>query len=213
MIKSTLFSYGKYGIPMSIWLIISTSYPYLEKRFLISFSSVEVADYFALADLINRGAGMIFIPLLMFIHPKLMHKFEENISDFFKFLYKSIMLIIFIGLLGCIVIGIVSQTILSTIFPGINEEVIQSALFVFLVPVFWQLSFLSHKFLEAKVKTLLLVYLILLSMVSSCLMMYFLIPKYGFYGSIFSQVASLSLYILLSLYFSNRESNERHNNC
>ncbi len=208
-----LLSYVKYGMPMSIWLIISTSYPYLEKKLLTTFSTVELTDYFALSDFINRGAGMIFIPLLMYIHPKLMYKFEESRNDFFNFLYRSIVIIIAIALLGCFVISVSSQPILNVIFPGMNTEVIQSSVFIFLIPVFWQLSFLSHKFLEAKVKTTLLVYLISFSMASSCLMMYFLIPQYGYYGSIFSQVTSLALYILLSLYFSNKESNEHYNNC
>ncbi|MUJ37287.1 lipopolysaccharide biosynthesis protein [Aliivibrio fischeri] len=211
--KINILKYVRYGIPMSVWLIISTSYPYAEKKLLISLSSVEIADYFALSDFINRGAGMIFIPLLMFMHPKLMHKYEDGKHVFFPFLYKSVALFVFIGLVGCLTIYFISPYILGYIFNGMNLDVIEAAFLIFLIPVLWQLSFLSHKFLEARGRTVILACLILFCMSLSCIMMYFFIPIYGFYGSVSSQVIALTLYILLSLFLSKKESNEYCSSC
>ena len=77
-----------------------------------------------------------------------------------------------------------------------------------MIPVFiggflWQLALIIHKPLEIEERTLIMVFCIIFSLVTNLIGNIFFLPKFGVSATAYTMIFSASIYILLSILFSN----------
>ncbi|EGQ7993264.1 oligosaccharide flippase family protein [Vibrio vulnificus] len=200
-----LRKYLKYGMPMSIWLVISTGYPTLE-RYILSkmYSGNDLSDYFAMNELLVRGAGIVFTPIMMYLHPLLMSSFDKSESKFNDVLFKALLLLCVSSTCIIIIYALMSDSLIRLVFPDINQNIINCSFLILCIPALWQLCFLSHKKLEALGKTSILSLFIFISLTIFTLLTALLVPVSGIWSGVFSQIFSLIIYILLVMFYSKR---------
>ncbi|EKO3967573.1 capsule biosynthesis protein CapF, partial [Vibrio fluvialis] len=200
-----LKKYLKYGIPMSIWLVISTGYPTLERYILSSiYSGDDLSDYFAMNELLVRGAGIVFTPIMMYLHPLLMNSFDKSESIFNNILIKSILLLCLSSIFIIAIYAMLSDSLVRLVLPNVNQKIIDYSFLILCIPALWQLCFMSHKRLEAQGKTSTLSLFIFISLLIFILLLIFLIPVFGIWAGVYSQMFSLMIYILLVVMCSKR---------
>ena len=77
-----------------------------------------------------------------------------------------------------------------------------------MIPVFiggflWQLALIIHKPLEIEERTLIMVFCIIFSLLTNLIGNRFFLPKFGVSATAYTMIFSASIYILLSILFSN----------
>ncbi|MCD9490699.1 hypothetical protein GLP30_07600 [Photobacterium phosphoreum] len=206
-------TYIKFGFPMSIWMVIATSYPLIERNIINYFYPVSISSsYFALSELFNRGIGIIFIPLIMYVHPLLMKLYDNNYLDFENMLSKFIKIELLIGLLSILFCYFTSSIIIPILLPGLPLDFVHYSYLFILPPLLWQVAFLAHKKHEASKKTIRLLLTLSMSVIIYIFMMFIFLYYFSVIYAILAQVVSLLIYILISLYYKS-SSREYNINC
>lgn len=197
--------YLKYGIPMSIWLVISTAYPTLERYILSNtYAGDDLSDYLVMSELLVRGAGIVFTPIMMYLHPLLMNSFDKSENEFNNIFIKSALLLCITSISIISIYTIMSDSIIRLLMPNVNSRIVDYSFVILCIPALWQLCFMSHKKLEALGKTSILSIFIGISLLVFVLLMICFVPVFGVWSGICSQIISLMIYILLVFCYSKR---------
>lgn len=192
---------AKFGLPLAIWGGAAACYPVVERYLIESrFPPQIAADYYAISELYYRGVGLLFVPVLMYIHPLLMKEYENNSGKFFKVLRNGFVFH-FISLL---LVGLLGVTILpmffSYYFPGIDHGLVERSYYFCLIPFIWQLCFLAHKGLEVLNRTDLMVYSLLFCLLLNVSGLYFFMNTNNVFSTVFIQVISLLIYAIITVF-------------
>jgi len=202
--KKLYSKYFKYGIPMSVWLLLSTMYPAIERAILVLYQPEHLTDYLAISEVLIRGAGLVFTPIIMYLHPYLMRTFDHDVKEFDLLLFKSFLILAIFTIITLFIYSVVSRYLITWFFPGFDLVLINNSTFILLIPALWQFSFLAHKKLEAQGKTILMSMLIGVCLTIYATGLYFFIPVYGVWTSVVMQILSLIIYIILIFYFTRK---------
>ena len=196
--------YIKYGVPMSLWLVISTAFPTLERLILTNIYKGNLNDYFAMNEFLIRGAGLVFTPVMMYLHPLLMKEYDNDKLKFDILIKKSIFIVsLFSGSVILIYYNL-SSFLIPSFFKGMNKDIISQSFIILTIPALWQGCFIVHKKMEALGKTIFLSFFILVSLLVYIGLALFFVPKYGFWASVYCQILSLVGYILTVYFFTKR---------
>ncbi|WP_318435491.1 hypothetical protein [Photobacterium leiognathi] len=204
-----VMTFFKFGIPMGLWGGVAACYPVIERYFInANFNSTITADYYAVSELYYRGIGLLFVPVIMYLHPLLMKEYDVNKSKFNNLLLKgaggqiiSLMVVILLGFS-------ITPIFLKYYLPSLNHDFYYNSYIFALVPFMWQIAYLSHKGLEVTNHTVLMLFTLLFSLAVDCLLMYFFIDKENIYSIVYIQVFSLFGYVLITsfLYFKGNKN-------
>ncbi|WP_412491266.1 lipopolysaccharide biosynthesis protein [Vibrio fluvialis] len=150
-----------YGWPMSIWLSLVMTIPYIDKQLLLLRSTeVMLGDYASLYELYTRVFGLIFAPLILYFHPLIMKVYsEDGLESARKLIKKAIVVEIIIFILMLMINETVGGQVIEFFFPGVDENVTCVISLLLAQGFIWQLAVLAHKEIETKRKTRLLMLL------------------------------------------------------
>ena len=187
-----------FGWPLSIWLGIVAITLYAD-RFVLSLvlSTQQLGRYTATADLVTRGLTMVALPVVMAVHPVLMHAHNTgHASRYAKTLKVWSRLLM--GILGA------SVLVAATIGPGLSEAFLgqrsigRLALVVLAAgAALWQYSALAHKPLEIAHRTKLMMSFGGIALACELVVSLALVRRLGILGGVSGLLAGGVVYLTL----------------
>ena len=180
--KSVLRMFWAYGWPMSLWLGISMMFQVSDRFLLQHYMSFEETGLYAgLFDIVVRAYSLVFVPVLMAIHPRVMEAWDSGSqTDVTNLIRKGTYLLLLLSLAFLALLVLFGESILAYVLPA-NEMVdgIQLLLILAAAGFIWQLAILVHKKLEIRQKTRIMLALIGFAFLVALTFNILMIPKIG----------------------------------
>ncbi|MFQ6678517.1 MAG: lipopolysaccharide biosynthesis protein [Fidelibacterota bacterium] len=202
-----LFSFFRYGWPLSFWFVANISLRFLDRFFIERFLDTSImGSYASFVDLITRIFSLILFPITMALHPRIMNKWNNNnlkgaVRDFKKGLKYQ--LVIFAICLS--IFYLFDQQIFQIIIRLIPE--VDLSIKPILIPVLiggflWQFALLIHKPLELSEKSGIMLLCISVSVLVNISGNIIFLPIYGIIATAYTMVVSGSVYIIMAVLFA-----------
>ena len=198
-----------YGVPLSIWLGVSLSLNLLDRYFIeYYYGSSLMGSYAGFSEFIIRIFSIFVFPITLAVHPILMNNWNKNknINEFFIKLFKASIFQIIICLVMLGLLFIFKNDffyLIQIMIPEVDISMKKIMIPVFIGGFLWQLALIIHKPLEIEERTLIMVFCIIFSLVTNLIGNIFFLPKFGVSATAYTMIFSASIYILLSILFSN----------
>ena len=201
-----------YGTPLSLWFAAGMALPFLDRLFINQFlTSDELGIYSGLQELLTRIYSLILFPLILAVHPRIMNLWNDsNFHEVVMLIKKSIRVFLFIGAILLFIVMIFNDFIFSMIQKAIpqvsnqNKELILPLLFSGFL---WQLSFITHKMLELKEKTMFMVLAIFPSIVINIIGNSIFLPRFGQLATANTALLSALTYCTITFVYSIHSMN------
>jgi O-antigen/teichoic acid export membrane protein len=202
LLKRWLF----YGAPISIWLSAGLALHFLDRFFInLHLAPSDLGVYASLQEILTRLFSLILFPLTMAIHPRIMKLW--NNSKFFEaksLILRMILVMLGIGFIIFMIFWQFNSFIMKILYlalPQLKNESRSLILPLLFAGFVWQLSFLTHKMLELKEKTSLMILAIIPSIIINIVGNSFFLPKVGIIATGYTALFSALAYcIITSLY-------------
>ena len=205
--RHILVEFLKYGTPLSLWFALSLSLAFLDRFFIKYFFEYETMGIYAsFTDLVVRVFSILLFPLTLAAHPRIMFAWNTNkqsaaIALWWKALQYQ--LGIFIVLMA--VVYIFTDNIfnmLMVILPDLNESYSFLLMPILAGGFLWQFALLCHKPLEMDQRTKLMLLLMLAALCVNLIGNIVYLPHYGIIATAYTYIASATVYIITTIYFS-----------
>ena len=202
-----LVEFLKYGTPLSLWFALSLSLALLDRFFIKYFFEYETTGIYAsFTDLVVRVFSILLFPLTLAVHPRIMSAWNTNkqsaaIALWWKALQYQ--LGIFIVLMA--VVYIFTDNIfnlLMVILPDLNVSYSFLLMPILAGGFLWQFALLCHKPLEMDQRTKLMALLMLAALCVNLIGNIVYLPHYGIIATAYTYIASATVYIITTIYFS-----------
>lgn len=210
--KGMLRTFWKYGWPLSFWLGFTTAFQ-VSDRFLIQYfyNFGDAGVYAGIYDIVVRSYSLLFMPITLAAHPRIMDAFnagrsEEGSGLIWTSIVWQVLLFVPMGL----VLWWVGGPVLALLLPDINPEA-ASALVLPLAAggLLWQLALLVHKPLEVAHRTVWMLGIIAASWGANVLFVAWTLPRWGLAAAAYGYVAAGFLYIVACALLSRLPSVRR----
>ena len=205
--RHILVEFLKYGTPLSLWFALSLSLALLDRFFIKYFFEYETTGIYAsFTDLVVRVFSILLFPLTLAVHPRIMSAWNTNkqsaaIALWWKALQYQ--LGIFIVLMA--VVYIFTDNIfnfLMVILPDLNVSYSFLLMPILAGGFLWQFALLCHKPLEMDQRTKLMALLMLAALCVNLIGNIVYLPHYGIIATAYTYIASATVYIITTIYFS-----------
>jgi O-antigen/teichoic acid export membrane protein len=201
---AVLRAHWRYGWPMSIWLTASGSLIYLDRFVITELYGLERAGHYAAAaDLGVRGMSMFVTPLVMFLHPAFMRRWNagEERASLRTWRRATVLLT---G--GTALVAAACFACYWLFADRLLAEPIAVGTFAVLLTggSLWQLAQLVHKPLEAMDRTPTMLGLLVVSLAVTCVLNVALASALGELGVAVAFTAGASTYVALSAIVGRR---------
>ena len=205
--RHILVEFLKYGTPLSLWFALSLSLALLDRFFIKYFFEYETTGIYAsFTDLVVRVFSILLFPLTLAVHPRIMSAWNTNkqsaaIALWWKALQYQ--LGIFIVLMA--VVYIFTDNIfnfLMVILPDLDESYSFLLMPILAGGFLWQFALLCHKPLEMDQRTKLMALLMLAALCVNLIGNIVYLPHYGIIATAYTYIASATVYIITTIYFS-----------
>ena len=205
--RNILVEFLKYGTPLSLWFALSLSLALLDRFFIKYFFEYETTGIYAsFTDLVVRVFSILLFPLTLAVHPRIMSAWNTNkqsaaIALWWKALQYQ--LGIFIVLMA--VVYIFTDNIfnlLMVILPDLNVSYSFLLMPILAGGFLWQFALLCHKPLEMDQRTKLMALLMLAALCVNLIGNIVYLPHYGIIATAYTYIASATVYIITTIYFS-----------
>tara|TARA_Y100000741_G_C18254317_1_gene558380 strand:- start:1422 stop:2678 length:1257 start_codon:yes stop_codon:yes gene_type:complete len=199
----------KYGSSLSIWFALGLALPFFDRLFINKYSStIELGVYAGSQELLTKIFSLIIFPLTLALHPRIINYWNDlKIIEAIKLIKWGFKIIILIGLTLFIFFWHFEELIFQAIIKLIPEFKVENKPIIFpllLSGLTWQLSFITHKILELKEKTKIMVLLLSFSLIINIIGNIHFIPLKGIISTAYiSLVSSLFYCISTTLYSIN----------
>ena len=202
-----LVEFLKYGTPLSLWFALSLSLALLDRFFIKYYFEYETTGIYAsFTDLVVRVFSILLFPLTLAVHPRIMSAWNTNkqsaaIALWWKALQYQ--LGIFIVLMA--VVYIFTDNIfnmLMVILPDLNVSYSFLLMPILAGGFLWQFALLCHKPLEMDQRTKLMALLMLAALCVNLIGNIVYLPHYGIIATAYTYIASATVYIITTIYFS-----------
>ncbi len=202
----------QYGAPLTIWLGSSYLLNISDRYVIAGYCNYnDVGIYSAAYDIITKGLGILFMPIVTAAHPIIMDRWnKKDYAAAFSVLKRGIIyelcLFIPIGIILFIFRHEIIRIGLGPEFRGAENIILPVAGGAFL----WRLSMLIHKPLELKKKTTLMAFLVTLALLVNFLSNLYCIPRYGYIAAAYTTLGSFFVYFIGVIVFIlvSKKSNE-----
>jgi O-antigen/teichoic acid export membrane protein len=210
--RKILLSFWRYGWPMSLWSGAMLCLPVIDRSLIQHFHGFEqTGAYSSIYDLVVRVYTLLFFPVTLAAHPRIMAAWNRgNKKEAFSLIRKSLLFQVALFLpffaLNFFAAPLVVRLILGRSFPGIDAIILPLAC----GGALWQMALLSHKPLEMTGNTRLMLVFIVASLLTSLLINYWGLPRFGMVASAYANLFSALVYLLLCWLFTfhARKKNE-----
>tara|TARA_B100001105_G_scaffold37747_1_gene26900 strand:- start:129 stop:1409 length:1281 start_codon:yes stop_codon:yes gene_type:complete len=205
--RHILVEFLKYGTPLSLWFALSLSLALLDRFFIKYYFEYETTGIYAsFTDLVVRVFSILLFPLTLAVHPRIMSAWNTNkqsaaIALWWKALQYQ--LGIFIVLMA--VVYIFTDNIfnlLMVILPDLNVSYSFLLMPILAGGFLWQFALLCHKPLEMDQRTKLMALLMLAALCVNLIGNIVYLPHYGIIATAYTYIASATVYIITTIYFS-----------
>jgi O-antigen/teichoic acid export membrane protein len=180
--KMILRQMVSFGLPITVWQVISFLMLNADRWYLVKFKfdSALTSDYLALSDVMMRGSGFMFSPLVSAAYPMISRIFDKGDFREVKRLILQILkwevVILCVALLGFFILHSILFSTLN--FKTRDYSIFMIGVVLLIVHSLWQMSAMLHKVAELNLISSLMVRGILLSCLISYTALYFIIiPK------------------------------------
>jgi len=203
----------RFGAPLALWLGSSYLLNISDRYIIAGYCSYrDTGIYSAAYDIISKGLGILFMPIVTAAHPLIMDRWnKKDYASALSVLKRGILY----EVLGFIPIAIIlfifrHQFVLLALgpeFKGAERIILPVAGGSFL----WRLSMLLHKPLELRKKTMLMAGLVSLALLVNVLSNLYFVPKYGYIAAAYSTIGSFFVYFagIVGYVFWSRNSNDQ----
>lgn len=210
--RNLLKKFIQYGAPLTIWLGSSYLLNISDRYVIAGYCSFnDVGIYSAAYDIISKGLGILFVPIVSAAHPIIMDRWNnKDYSSAFSVLKRGIIYELSLFVPVIIIIYLLRSKIiligLGPEFKGAENIILPIAGGAFL----WRLSMLIHKPLELNKKTKLMALLVTLALAVNLLLNLCFIPIYGYIAAAYTTIVSFFVYFVGIVFyiFLSRKSNE-----
>ena len=205
--RHILVEFLKYGTPLSLWFALSLSLALLDRFFIKYYFEYETTGIYAsFTDLVVRVFSILLFPLTLAAHPRIMFAWNTNkqsaaIALWWKALQYQ--LGIFIVLMA--VVYIFTDNIfnlLMVILPDLNVSYSFLLMPILAGGFLWQFALLCHKPLEMDQRTKLMALLMFAALCVNLIGNIVYLPHYGIIATAYTYIASATVYIITTIYFS-----------
>jgi len=190
-----------------LWFSLSLSLALLDRFFIKYYFEYETTGIYAsFTDLVVRVFSILLFPLTLAVHPRIMSAWNTNkqsaaIALWWKALQYQ--LGIFIVLMA--VVYIFTDNIfnmLMVILPDLNVSYSFLLMPILAGGFLWQFALLCHKPLEMDQRTKLMALLMLAALCVNLIGNIVYLPHYGIIATAYTYIASATVYIITTIYFS-----------
>ena len=192
-----------YGSPLSIWFAAGLSLSFLDRFFIDHYlSSTDLGIYASLQELLVKSFSLTIFPFTLALHPRIINLWNKSkLADTARLLLESISIIIGIGIFIIFIVWKFNDFIFFGLQKVLPQLDIQSK--VLIMPLIcsgflWQLSFLTHKMLELKEKTIFMVIAIIPSLLINLIGNSYFLPKLGGIATAYTALFSALTYCIIT---------------
>ena len=196
-----------YGSPLSLWFAAGLLLPFLDRYFINKFLlENELGIYSSIQEILVRFFSLSLFPLIMAIHPRIMNYWNNKnheaaiklmlVSMTILLLFGIIIILVFIKFDGLVYYGF------QKIIPEFNDQFKPLLLPILISGFLWQISLITHKILEIKEKTLLMVLFIIPSLIINMVGNIIFLPTVGLIATAYTSLFSALSYSLITLLYS-----------
>jgi len=201
-ISPIMKKFFSFGYPLSLWFAAGLSLRFLDRYFLEYFLDLgQMGSYAGYAEIFTRLFSLILFPITMALHPYLTHQWNQERR---KLVIKTLKwgLVLQGGIFAfsiLIFFGFQEWTfkLLTFIAPGLNPEMANVVLPIFIGGFLWQWSLLIHKPLELMEKTNKMLIFMLVAVGINIIGNITFLPKIGAVATAYTLIASAIGYNLL----------------
>ena len=205
--KLTFKKWFSYGAPISIWFAFGLALPYLDRLFINQYlNHSDLGMYASLQELLTKSFSITLFPITMALHPRIMKLWNTSqYDDVIKLIKFGFSIMFFLGiaiLLFVLKFDDIIYAVINWIIPqfSINSK---SLLFPLLFSgFFWQLSFITHKMLELKENTFLMILFIFPSLLINLIGNIIFLPQIGELATAYSAFLSAFVYCIITTIYS-----------
>jgi len=196
-----------YGGPLSIWFAAGLAFPFLDRFFINLYLPGETLGVYAgIQELLTRIFSITIFPLTLALHPRIMNLWNDSkIREAIQTIRWGIGVILGLAIVLCIVIWLFDTiifNILTIAIPQINSQYKSLLLPLLSAGFLWQFSFLTHKTLELKEKTHIMVVFLLISLFINMVGNSMYIPHFGVQATANTAFVSALVYCILTGIYS-----------
>ena len=196
-----------YGGPLSIWFAAGLAFPFLDRFFINLYLPGETLGVYAgIQELLTRIFSITIFPLTLAIHPRIMNLWNDSkIREAIQTIRWGIGVMLGLAIVLCIVIWLFDTiifNILTMVIPQINSQYKSLLLPLLSAGFLWQFSFLTHKMLELKEKTHIMVVFLLISLFINMVGNSMYIPHFGVQATANTAFVSALVYCILTGIYS-----------
>lgn len=192
-----------YGAPLSLWFAVGLALSFLD-RFFINYylTSNELGMYASLQELLTRSFSLTLFPFTMALHPRIMKLWNSSkFHDATKLIMKSIAIIFSMGIFILLIVWLFKDFIFFGIQKVIPAFSIKSKMLI--LPLLsagflWQLSLLTHKMLELKEQTKLMIVAIIPSLIINLIGNNLFLPMLGGIATAYTAFFSALVYFIIT---------------
>ena len=196
-----------YGGPLSIWFAAGLAFPFLDRFYINLYLPGETLGVYAgIQELLTRIFSITIFPLTLAIHPRIMNLWNDSkIREAIQTIRWGIGVMLGLAIVLCIVIWLFDTiifNILTMAIPQINSQYKSLLLPLLSAGFLWQFSFLTHKMLELKEKTHIMVVFLLISLFINMVGNSMYIPHFGVQATANTAFVSALVYCILTGIYS-----------
>ena len=205
--NSLINKWFNYGGPISIWFAAGLALPFLDRFFINQYlSGSELGVYSGLQELLTRLYSLILFPIILALHPRIMNLWNSsNLYEAKKLIKNGISIFLCIGIIILFIVWNFNDIIffvLQKAIPELKTHNQQLLLPLLSAGFLWQLSFLTHKMLELKEKTTIMLLAILPSLIVNIIGNSFFLPKFGQLATANTAFVSALIYCTITFIYS-----------
>lgn len=199
----------RYGLPLSVWMVFSPSANGIEKYILNYFVTASVlTKYVAVYDVVFKIFSQLVNPVNRVFQPLLMNINSSGNKELFNKTIKKGLLYLILIFLPALLLFYYFQDFILINYLGFKDIENLKLLKKVILPlafsaIIWQIAIIWQKGLEAKEKTKLLAFYIILISIISSLFSIWLLPIYNFTILAYVNLGASIGYFLL-IYFTNK---------
>jgi O-antigen/teichoic acid export membrane protein len=146
----------RYGWPLGVWFLIVYIMNYIEKPIIASIHGyASQGEYQVMFDLLSKGSGFVFTPVLFALFPILSNAIENNqhteINNILKRIIRIELMILVISIIFYWLIGFHLISIVFKVPPLEKFKIL--GLILLISSIIWQISQVLHKPFELRKNT------------------------------------------------------------
>jgi O-antigen/teichoic acid export membrane protein len=199
--RVSLPAFLRYGIPLSGWLGLSIAMPFVERVLIQKYTDAQsLGVYAALYDLVFRGSGMVIMPIVLALHPRIMAFGRTGDEAGARHLIvRGIGLQVLASAFLVLCLWVAGSWIVDL---AIGPQVGSHVAYQLVIPLgisgcVWHIALLSHKLLECRGRTGVMTVAMALAILVTIGFNVFALPTIGVVATAYASAIGGALYCLV----------------